>query len=449
MQAGQSWTWILVLLSLPSAASGGPQGALRGTVVCDGKPVASAVMRVQWAMPSEMAGAKTLPGNKPRALCTVARTDEMGHFEFTGLDPSMRYNILVGSMGARTKLVAGLAPNAPDAPELAEARIELKATGTPDPVKSKIVRGRILGANGEPLAGAIVYTTSVDSANSSSSWTPGTDPIVVSGVDGRFEIVCDAKGRPDAPYLGVKTRIEADHYARHVTSRLTFGEDETEIRLSRGARLTGRVELGGKNASGIRVCLFPESGLMLTAWDELSVSPDAQGGFEFQNVAAGKKFLLYAVEGSGDRPRVSEIRTIESAAEATAADAGVVTFGPGLQVKGRVEVEDESPALPEGSWICIARNDAWVSWAAPLAADGSFSLDGLPQGGPYTFTYFDNDHMMSPRNASYRQGNYYGLEGMLTHDHTDMLILLCSREDSSRQLRLQDKPLRGIERALK
>lgn len=221
------------------------------------------------------------------------------------------------------------------------------------------IRGRVVDEQNRPIADAQVMTFfSLRTPTSSDA----DGRFVVDGLDLDREshsLVARAEG-----YVEAAERVVASEPAR-----------EHELVLLRGSRVHGRV-LGpdGTALAGAQLYL----GFSPSAWNRLDAVSQDDGSFAFSAVGSGKQTLVTQRRGLAADQRVLQI-------DATSRDVEVlVQLHKGHFVTG--VVVDEAGAMVAGVRISVrvassrSRRGQYIDVRTRTAANGSFRLDGLPDG---------------------------------------------------------------------
>lgn len=371
----------------PAPSATAQTAEIRGRVIdhASGQPLALATVRLSRVDDRE---------------ALIARTDEGGRFRFTGLPPG-RYNGWVELAPFRAthvsqalQVVSGqYRPIVLEADEVREFTVRLTRTHA--------IAVRIVDPWGEPLSGIRVRARAVDAMGPTAmSWRHSTDDggrLRVFGLPPGRYIVCAEPDRfaqsagadPKEPREGLLRTCypSADSEGEAAAVRLEHSDVELEIRMRRGRTFTvsGRVlDASGAPAAGARVNLAKfQTGESSSAGIRIS----ADGQFTVTDVHPG----MYAIEASLGGPHQPEQRrTLEAAfVPITLGESDiehmVVQLVKGIDVQGRVTLEDPAAALPPppGSGLMIAsrlagdRLPGSGSWrSATMRSDRTFTLEG-------------------------------------------------------------------------
>lgn len=315
---------------------------IRGTVR-DEQGQALAGARVEAVQQALTSGIKGVPGAVVGSAGPSARSDDQGRYELQveiEQDAAPRALRLVSLRAAANGHVRSSQTLA-CALDAAASRADFRLR------KSLQIRGRVLDTQGAPVAGARVWT-----------WDVQESPVR-SDVMGRF-VLHDLDPRQDR-HLVHATAPGFIGQGRYVT-RVKAGAG-LELRLSRGARVTGRVrDASGQPAVGARILL---------GWgkDELVTRADAAGWFAFDGARPGKTWLR--AEHPGSRPLTQALQVPEPG-QTVDLD---LQLEAGRVLRGRV-VDGGGRGIRDALVQALGIKGSTPS--ARSAADGSFELGGLP-----------------------------------------------------------------------
>jgi hypothetical protein len=228
------------------------------------------------------------------------------------------------------------------------------------------ISGRVVDGNGLPVDGALVEAYAPPSQAGNEA--PGAQTL--SGDDGRFTLAALV----DAEYsVRATTRTQGSALVRGVHG----GAHDVELRLgAASAVLHGTVRDGsGKVLTAFTVVARLREGIFGQGAEERATVIDPEGRYALP-LPAGK----YAVSAAARGYARSHDETVEIGDEGAEHD---FTLARGSRIFGRVVERGSGKALSganvsfEGHAI---NDDIGLSTDAVTAADGSFSLDGLPAG---------------------------------------------------------------------
>lgn len=331
----------------------------------DGRPVAGATARLvpvrgdtRWRGPRP----PRLPGED--AAEPAGTTDADGRFVVEHLLPG-RYDLLVAAAGHAPLRVPGVeVPEPPEDGDLGTVYLEPGAE----------IAGRVVDANGRPLAGVKVRRYPRD-ALSGLPPLPGPEEhaALTTGDDGRFAI-------RDLP-AGSSSDLmfDAPGYTQETVSGVAAPtERPLLVELAAAATVAGRVVDGfGEGLAGITVQAMPdEAGPRGRRRFDARVAvdrTDEDGLFEIENVPPGAVRL--SASGGGFRP--GEATGLELS-PGERHDGVRIELERGGTLTGSVLAPDGRP-LPDAT-VRVSPNLVWGGIEGRTDGDGRYRLPGLPEG---------------------------------------------------------------------
>jgi hypothetical protein len=268
------------------------------------------------------------------------------------------------------------------------ARVAVEAAPARDAVVLRLgaggaIRGRVLAAEGAPVAG-VKLTWRV--AGSEPSFYYNDEPheygVVFSDADGRFAL---SDVPPGASVLSVAApkRPPFDDGPFEVAAGATV---EREIRMAVGLALRVRVQdAAGRGVAGalVRVTALASAG---TRFAEEGRT-DAEGEFRFEELGAGR----YDVAWIEQRERVEAVRVTRRIEISASTPAEVLLKPEGTAVlHGSLRCAVDLPALVSVNVIYAGsenQSDDAPQHFGALAEKGQFTIDGL-RPGPYLLNAF-------------------------------------------------------------
>lgn len=290
----------------------------------------------------------------------VASTDAAGRYALTGLleAPVLNLSVRADGYGAyETSLQPGV-------DRILTANFEL--------TRGRVASGRVVGRDGDPVAGAYVaaLSRSIDRGGLR------TDRVSArTGADGRFRL---AGLRSDLPHtLLVRRERFASGVLRSFDARPEVDIELGDVVLRPGASLSGRVV--SPDARPI-----PEAWLDLATSDPSYSDPSlglgrrnlrtgSEGRFHFLDLPPGRHVLQVFVEGLE-----TEVKVEFDLAEGEAKRDVEVVAGSGKMIRGRV-LDPEGHGL-EGADLLLQKPGDETGASAVSGPDGSFQFAGLGQG---------------------------------------------------------------------
>jgi hypothetical protein len=335
-------------------------------------------------------------------------------------------------------------------PEKGDVAIALKAHDLDRRKPERVVRGRVVNENGDPVARAVVEPDGVQRGQSGQFGglgELGIDALAVTDDDGTFRLGVGADG--DALYLLIK----ASFLAPERTKPLAAGPTVHKITLGSGVTVTGRVVKDGRPLADIGMGMVQVNRNVEGYLGHFEFATDHDGRFAFANIPPNQDWYLYglmdSLKGSGSIP----VRTAKTEAHGSTLDVGDLEVRPGYRLTGRLVLADGKPVPPE-TRVLASREGAWDSQTAAVGPDGRFSFSGLPPEQLHLSTTVRGYHP-STRNASLDLLNPFGLLGTVSGDIDDLRFLLdagpepqsprrFSQESYSEYQRRRASPLRGV-----
>ncbi len=218
-------------------------------------------------------------------------TDRTGSFTIKSLAPDLWFELLVVRDGYTPVFVKKVDPSHGPAETAALARRPV--VDDPD----RVVRGRVVDPNGQPLRAAVIEPEGIYAPPGDSLWygtIEGLEPIAVTNPEGEFELAYSKKA------TGMVLRVEARAMATKVVAVATGAERKT-ITVSEGAVVRGRLMNHGKPVAGAELGLIPRNTGGFSAkfkisgdpYEEIRIGTQDDGTFVITNVPAPVSWYLY------------------------------------------------------------------------------------------------------------------------------------------------------------
>ncbi|MGE0454849.1 MAG: carboxypeptidase regulatory-like domain-containing protein [Vicinamibacteria bacterium] len=336
---------------LPSLlASAATAAELRGRLLLEEKPAAGfAVAAVPYAGPFEEARREARREIQPAALASVT-TGPDGIFSLRlpkgALAPGASFRLRIEGRGAVPAETAALFgdDDVSDLGDLALAR-------------SGALAGRVVSADGAPVAGAELWLQSSPQAGFGDGDLLARPRVALSGADGAFRF-------DDAARAGNNLRVEARGFATQEL-RPREGALPRPIVLAPGFAISGTLRLpdGKRPASG---ALVRFEGAATTRW----VEARADGGFRLSDLPKGTGKLV-ADGGERGRAELPSVKLPHEGARPT------LVLAPSGAIEGRV-VDARSGAALAGVAISVRQGQA--ARATRSGSDGRYRVAGLAPG---------------------------------------------------------------------
>ncbi len=431
------WLLSISLATLPPADAAVPaRPDLTGTVLdATGNPLPGATIFIATAGPKVGAGV-LCPSCYPDCLKQTT-SDSAGQFTIPSLDPDLRFQVLVVAKNHQPQYVEKVDP--------AERPISVTLkpqTGGETPQQR--LAGRVVAADGKPVAGAVVNIRGVTRSQSTRyGGNKDIDPLAVTDDDGQFVI----NGQTAFDAAGVD--VVARSFAKGIFSSLATGGKIHELKLTEGAALKGRVLKDGKPLAGVEIGVSGAERSSEIYVGNFSVATDAEGRFLFVNLPPNKSYELYGIMKSLRAHGSLPVRTVRTGGDGDTFDAGELAVQPGFTVAGAIRLKDGQP-IPPNTRVLLSRDRAWDSQQAEADANGKFSFENVPAESVSLSTRIKG-YQMSPRNCSIDPLNPYRLIGRVTTNKLDLTVEFVPGDKTERlagdQQLLQEEPLRGVEPA--
>ena len=317
---------------------GPPAGSVEGLVVDErGHAIPGAVVRIGtgW-LPGD-----SVTGNGAPPLRALVHSDAEGRFRALGVPPGMQPVVAAAEGCAPWQGTCEVAAHL-----VARLRIELRAGAS--------ICGKVLTAEGEPAAGAIVEMGQTDDFARYLTFTSN---------DGRFEL----SSLPAGELLLVARHSALGKVEQRVHTEVAT-TSECELRLSRGLELRGRVvdETGEPIAAAQLMCFLSTGGSEMG-----SAETDAQGSFVIANCPEGKVLVVHVYARGFQSLRRTDV-TANAPLELMMRRSLSMT----VRIKGVVLSPDGKP-LPNLMVYALGKVDPSRNDTQLTAADGRFELGPL------------------------------------------------------------------------
>lgn len=339
-------------------------GTLTGRVFDEaGAPIAGAVVDLYTARPR--IGLPTTCPSCYRDCAKSAKTDAHGQFSIGGLDPILQFRVLVMAADRRAVLTKLVDP--------AEGELEVTLERMPTNVRDdRLLRGKVIDEKGKPLAGAIVWPAGAKTTEK--RWwgaLPGVDEASVTDGEGRFVITSLE------PKLGLDIAASAPGYADFPAQLFDLNGREIEIRMRRGASVTGRLTYQGQSLRSRAIGIVQRDRSVGHFLGETTQATDGEGGFAFVDLQPNEPYVLYSLcNEKADLP-VLKTLPLTTAGENETTSLGELSLLPGLTLAGCIELP-AGVAMPADAKLHLSRDPAWDWCEIALAGDGAFEVRGLP-----------------------------------------------------------------------
>jgi hypothetical protein len=333
-------------------------------------------------------------------------------------------------------------------PEAGDVVIPLKRHDLDRRKPERVVRGRVVNENGDPVTRAIVEPDGVRRGQGGQFGALdrlGIDVLAVTDSDGEFRLGVGEDG--DALYLLIK----APFLAPLRTKPLAAGRTVHQVSLGAGVTVAGRVFKDGRPLAGVGLGMVQVSRSADGFLGHFEYGTDREGRFAFANIPPMESWYIYglmeSLKASGSIP----VRNVNTQEHGSRIALGDIEVQPAYRLTGRLVLADGKPVPPE-TRVIVSRDDAWDSLTSTVGPDGEFSFTGLPAGRISLSTNVREYHA-SQKNASLDPLNPFRLLGMIKGDVEDLRFLLDpgprpgyqrpSREEMADYDSRRNGPLRG------
>ncbi len=284
----------------------------------------------------------------------------------------------------------------------------------PEGKRNLAVKGRVVGPDGRPVAGAkLLPQQAVVRAED-----------VSTGPDGGFAFEVE---RLFVDHFFV--RVEAAGLASKMFRLDDSGDVREPLRLGVGATVSGRLVRDGRPVAGASMGLLQVERTMDKYLGQLEAKTDAEGRFRFAHAFTDQDFHAYMMTGNLKGGGVVVPRPLRVGGDGTAVDLGDVEVKPGRRISGRVAFSD-GKAIPPKTRVLAGVEHAGGLIFGAVDAKGRFEVVGLPEAGVSLAVQFPDNrnwlppgYRLSPTMKCVDPLNPYNIHGRLDRDLDDMLIL--------------------------
>ena len=298
-----------------------------------------------------------------------ADTNVQGQFTITGLNPNLKFRLLVLKEGFTATAKGGVDP----------------AQGPLQPIKlipraassdeSKIVHGRVTDATGNPIAGALVESVGAFQSGVTSFGTvEWIDPLAVTNASGDFEIVSTK------PVEKIMLRVSTRALAPKLVTEPP-GPATNSIVLTEGATILGRlVEPNGTPIAHTELVMVSHDRSNGERFSEVRVGTDQDGSFVFTNVPARRVWGIYPTSDSlQGRNLTAGPYWYETIFDRQVVNVGKITLRRGFSVSGRIDLPDRKD-IPASMHVSMCSEWDVNSRLSDIASDGTFEFRTLAPG---------------------------------------------------------------------
>ena len=401
-----------------------------------GEPVSNAVVVIIAAGPRSGNGVlcpSSYSDCGKKAVC-----DALGNYRIESLDPTMDFCLLVLAPGYAPSVNSKLIPEAGPVP------FTLKPRDFSKIAPNRQVTGRIIGPDGNPVAGAILDVNGLVKGDTTHFGGFKTDDMGITDENGEYHI----GGEQDFDALLVI--VDAPGVAKR-WAKLETGKKQL-LRMKEGGAIKGRLLFHNQPLAGVKLDMATTTrhcGEHLTGFH---ATTDAQGRFVFDHIPSVLKFDLFGVMDSFKTAQAGLLRNIDSPANGQPLNLGDIEAKPAHRIVGHIVLSDGKP-VPPGTRIRISREEAWDNVVVQIDRDGAFDVSGIPEEQISIGLSIDG-YRFSEKNPSL-DSNHRGLMGRVVGDISDLTILLepgkpvayegIERLSYEEQKKRSAMPLRGVQ----
>ncbi len=304
-----------------------------------------------------------------------ASTDTDGNFTIAGLNPDLRFKLMVVKEGYTAAFIDQVDPEKGPAPAAS-----LKAR-PPVADTSQVVRGRIVDAQGKPVKDAVIEQEGVGYKGPGggighrfggpADWI---DPLTVTNEHGEFEIAYSK------PAVEMILRVSPRGMAQKLFTEPT-GPDRKTMTVTDGATIFGRVmRPDGKPAANVEVGVMAHSRRAGTGFPEIVIGTREDGTFAITNVPVGRILYVYPKMESlaplGFAGNPEPLETKDDGQEIHMSD---LKLQPAYMLRGKVVLSDGA-AVGKEMRVTIGSDEIMDTQMVVLGPDGTFEFKGLSRG---------------------------------------------------------------------
>jgi uncharacterized GH25 family protein len=411
------WAWVsacaLSALSQEAISQSRAQNDMRGRVTdVAGNPLQDAHVFIYTGKPK----------HGPAYLCPSCyldcgkrvATDADGRFLIKSLAPSLLFRILVVREGYLPQFVPDIDPAEKS------VTVALESLDLSDVPPERILQGRVVDEEGEPIVGASVSVEGWGSANGSATWGPSArvmlTPVAVSNLQGQFSL----GAKKDLRHVELK--ILCPNYAQAEFYEIPFGKPSRDFRLAAGGKVTGRLIHAGKPLPGRMISLSSENRGVGSNFTRQSMATDPKGRFTLYSLPAGLVYYVTASMDSIGKLGITPLKTVKDLRNGESRDVGDLVIQPGLTVSGKVQLSDGKP-VPQDSTLFLGHEKSWAGHNKTLEPNGEFRFEGL-HPGEIRCTLRMPGYRLAKLNRSYNDLNGGELLATLAESVTGLDLLM-------------------------
>jgi len=340
--------------------------------------------------------------------CT--QTDSSGNFKIESLDARWLYFGYVMAPGCKLQQLNLFDPTA------GPLNVSLETANTNVP-PDKVIHGRVIDANGNPVSGALVEIERTTRNGQMISIAQDIDCYSVSDDAGNFVVY------GQTPFTAAGGEVEATGYTKAWVEQwpsdainqewsrtgsmpeglFPYAKPLHEITLVKGAALQGRLLHDGKPVVNAEIRLN-QCGIGSDCWFWVGATvTDDQGRFLFAHMPPGQ---TYSICGSWDLPAIAGAvpqTAVQIGENGSTNDIGDLILQPVSEVTGRIRLSDGKP-IPSNSHYFLSDAAMGNSPQSSLGSDGSFQFAAVP-GDKVSIFLRVAGYQLTPRDFMLKSGS--------------------------------------------
>ena len=284
-----------------------------------------------------------------------SRTDQEGNFTIGGLNPSLKFKLVITAVGKKTHQTKHLDPSSGD--------VSIVLEDLPQDVPAeRIIRGRLVNEDKKPIEGGVIEPFGAKDIDTA-----------VSDADGRFMMVLSSRT------ASLQFSVAADGYSGCFVPLLRPGAEEQEIMVPVGARVTGYLMNERKPLSGAKVGVVQteqRNGQGHFIKCVMAVT-EKNGFFEIDHLPPNQPYVIYSIIGEGPQEHVITTKKFTAPASRELKYLDELQVIQPLKLSGRILLP-EGQSLPPDAKLVLGRDPAWDLISIPMNTSGEFEISGLP-----------------------------------------------------------------------
>lgn len=338
------------------------------------------------------------------------QTDSQGNFKIESLDARWLYFGYGMAPGCKFQQLNLFDPSA------GPLNVSLETANTNVP-PDKVIHGRVIDANGNPVSGALINITGT-TRNGQGTW-PAQDIDYFSVSDDAGNFVVYGK----TPFVAADGKVEAAGYAEATFEQwpsdainqewsrtgsmpeglFGYAKPLHQITLVQGAALQGRLVQAGCPVANAEIRLNQcDAGSDCWFWNAATVTDD-QGRFSFANLPPHQS---WSICGSWDLPAKAGVvpqTDVKIGEDGSTNDIGDLKLQFVSKVAGRIHLSDGKP-IPANSHYFLSDAAMRNSLQSSVGSDGSFHFAAVP-GDKVSIFLRVSGYQLTPRDGMLKSGS--------------------------------------------